>query len=52
MEVMRDGKTLLVASRWADRLSVIDIPSRQLLRQVRVGNSPHGVWTLDHAGRA
>ena len=22
-----------------------------LVRQVRVGKSPHGVWTLDHAGR-
>ncbi len=51
MEVSKDGKTLLVASRWAQKLSVIDIPSRKLVRQVNVGKSPHGVWTLDHAGR-
>jgi YVTN family beta-propeller protein len=51
MEVSADGKTLLVASRWARKLTVIDIDSRKVLRQVRVGKSPHGVWTLDHAGR-
>ncbi|MFM8589495.1 MAG: hypothetical protein ACKOBA_04915, partial [Limnohabitans sp.] len=28
-----------------------DIPSRRVVRQVNVGKSPHGVWTLDHAGR-
>lgn len=51
MEVSADGKTILVASRWARKLSVIDIASRKVLRQVSVGKSPHGVWTLDHAGR-
>jgi YVTN family beta-propeller protein len=51
MEVLADGRTLLVTSRWARKLSFIDIESRKLLRQVDVGSSPHGVWTLDHAGR-
>ena len=51
MEVTADGKTILVASRWARKLSVIDIASGKVLRQVPVGKSPHGVWTLDHAGR-
>lgn len=51
MEVMSDGKTLLVASRWAGRLTVIDIPSGKVQTQVRVGKSPHGVWTLDHVAR-
>jgi YVTN family beta-propeller protein len=51
MDVSKDGKTLLLASRWAKKLTVIDIASRQVVRQVRVGKSPHGVWTLDHAGR-
>ena len=51
MEVSADGKTLLLASRWARKLTVIDIPSRKVVRQVSVGKSPHGVWTLDHAGR-
>lgn len=51
MEVMADGKTILLSSRWARKLTVIDMPSRKVLRQVPVGKSPHGVWTLDHAGR-
>jgi YVTN family beta-propeller protein len=51
MDVSKDGKTLMVASRWAKKLTVIDIPSRKVVRQVPVGKSPHGVWTLDHAGR-
>ncbi len=51
MDVSNDGKTLLLASRWAKKLTVIDIASRKVVRQVRVGKSPHGVWTLDHAGR-
>jgi hypothetical protein len=32
-------------------LSYIDIESRKVVRQVAVGRSPHGVWTLDHAPR-
>jgi YVTN family beta-propeller protein len=51
MELSADGKTLMVASRWAQKLSVIDTQTRQVVRQVRVGSSPHGVWTLDHAPR-
>ena len=50
-EMMADGRTLLVGSRWARRLNVVDIDSRKLVRQVQVGRSPHGVWTLDHAPR-
>jgi len=42
---------LLLTSRWARKLSVIDIDKRQVIRQVSVGRSPHGVWTLDHAAR-
>jgi YVTN family beta-propeller protein len=48
MDLLADGKTLLVTSRWARKLSVIDVDSGKLLRQVNVGRSPHGVWTLDH----
>ncbi|MBL8330216.1 MAG: YncE family protein [Rubrivivax sp.] len=51
MDVTADGRTLLLSSRWAGMMTVIDIESRQVLRQVRVGRSPHGVWTLDHARR-
>ncbi|MBL8341268.1 MAG: YncE family protein [Rubrivivax sp.] len=51
MELMADGRTLLVSSRWARKLTVIDVERRQVVRQVEVGRSPHGVWTLDHAPR-
>ncbi|RZL92865.1 MAG: YncE family protein [Variovorax sp.] len=51
MDVSADGKTLFVTSRWAKKLSVVDLASHKVVRQVVVGRSPHGVWTLDHARR-
>jgi YVTN family beta-propeller protein len=51
MEVSADGKLLMVSSRWIKKVSVIDIATGQLVRQVKVGKSPHGIWTLDHAKR-
>ena len=51
MEMLADGKTLLVTSRWARKLTFIDLASKKVVRQVDVGRSPHGVWTLDHAPR-
>jgi YVTN family beta-propeller protein len=51
MDVSADGKLIYVTSRWARKLSVIDTASKTLVRQVPVGKSPHGVWTLDHAPR-
>ena len=51
MDVSRDGSQILVTSRWIRKLTVIDVASRQVVRQINVGRSPHGVWTLDHAPR-
>ena len=51
MEVTADGKLLLVSSRWIKKVSVIDLSNGQLVRQIKVGKSPHGIWTLDHAKR-
>jgi YVTN family beta-propeller protein len=51
IDVSRDGKQILVTSRWARKLTVIDVASHKIVRQVNVGKSPHGVWTLDHAPR-
>ncbi len=51
MEVSADMKTLMVSSRWIKKVSIIDIQSGALTKQVNVGRSPHGVWTLDHAKR-
>ncbi|MEL4181316.1 YVTN family beta-propeller repeat protein [Roseateles sp. PN1] len=51
MEVLGDGKTLLVTSRWAGKLTKIDTVSKKVIQQVKVGKSPHGVWTLNHMPR-
>ena len=51
MDVSRDGKFIYVTSRWARKLTVIDMAARKVVRQVNVGKSPHGVWILDHAAR-
>ncbi len=51
MDITADGKTILLASRWAQKLSVVDMSTRKVVRQIKVGKSPHGVWTLDHAPR-
>ena len=51
MDISADGKTILLASRWAKKLTVIDMATRSVVRQISVGKSPHGVWTLDHAPR-
>lgn len=51
IEVLAGGKMLLVSSRWARKLTLIDTATRKVVRQVQVGKSPHGVWTLDHAPR-
>ncbi len=51
MELSADGRTLMVSSRWAGKLTFIDVERKAVIRQVRVGRSPHGVYTLDHARR-
>jgi YVTN family beta-propeller protein len=51
LEVSRDARLLYATSRWTRRLSVVDLESGRMLKQVKVGKSPHGVWTLDHAPR-
>jgi DNA-binding beta-propeller fold protein YncE len=51
IEVVGGGKLLMVTSRWARKLTVIDTETGRMVRQVAVGKSPHGVWTIDHAPR-
>ena len=51
MEMLADGKTLLTSARWAGKMVVIDLDKKAVVKQVPVGKSPHGVWTLDHASR-
>lgn len=51
MDLSADGRYIYVASRWIKRLTVIDTTTHEVVRQVVVGKSPHGVWTLNHAPR-
>ena len=51
IEVLAGGKLLLVSSRWARKLTLIDTVTKKVLQQIKVGKSPHGVWTLAHAPR-
>ncbi|WP_431048178.1 YncE family protein [Roseateles sp. L2-2] len=51
MEILTDGRTLMFTSRWARKLTVMDLQTKQILQQVKVGKSPHGVWTLDQMPR-
>ncbi|PXW94556.1 YVTN family beta-propeller protein [Sphaerotilus hippei] len=51
MDLTPDRKFILLASRWAGKLTIIDTETKKVVRQVPVGKSPHGVWTLEHAGR-
>jgi len=51
IEVLPGGKQLLVTSRWARKLTLIDTETKKVVTQVKVGKSPHGVWTLAHAPR-
>ena len=51
MDLSSDGRYIYVGSRWAKKLTVIDTTTREVVRQIKVGKSPHGVWTLDHAPR-
>ena len=51
MDVTADGKWLYATSRWARRLTVVDLDRKQVVHSIPVGRSPHGVWTLDHAPR-
>jgi YVTN family beta-propeller protein len=51
MDVSADGKFLLVTARWIKKLTVIDLETKKITKQVNVGRSPHGVWTLEHAPR-
>ncbi|MET4575305.1 YncE family protein [Ottowia thiooxydans] len=51
MDISSDGKLIMVGSRWAKKLTIIDVASQKVIRQIPVGKSPHGVWTLDHVAR-
>lgn len=50
MDLSPDTRYIYLSSRWARKMSIIDTHSHQVVKQIPVGTSPHGVWTLAHAG--
>lgn len=44
MELTADGKTLWVTFRWARAVGLIDVANRKLVKTIRVGRSPHGIY--------
>lgn len=50
MMVRADGKELWTTARFARRVQVVDLVSKQLKLSIPVGSSPHGVFFLNHAG--
>ncbi|MBV8379490.1 MAG: YncE family protein [Curvibacter sp.] len=51
MEILPDGRTLIFTSRWSGKLTQVDMVTHKVVRQLKVGRSPHGVWTLEHEPR-
>ncbi len=49
MEVSADGRQVWVTQRFAGRVSVLDWPSGRLIRSLRVGRSPHGIYLHNRA---
>jgi YVTN family beta-propeller protein len=51
MEVTADGKELWVTSRWAQKVTIVDLETRKVKQQIPVGRSPHGIYLRNHAPR-
>ena len=51
MEITKDGKQLWTTSRWIRKVTVVDLATKQVLFQIPVGRSPHGLFFLSHAPR-
>jgi YVTN family beta-propeller protein len=51
MELTDDGKYLWTTLRWVKKVAVIDVATRKVIKTVRVGRSPHGVYFNNHAPR-
>jgi YVTN family beta-propeller protein len=51
MDVTADGKQLWVTSRWIRKVTIIDLATKQIVKQIPVGRSPHGIYLNAHAAR-
>ncbi|CAG9164110.1 YVTN family beta-propeller repeat protein [Cupriavidus pampae] len=44
MELTADGKTLWVSCRWSRSVALVDVATRKVVKTIRVGKSPHGIY--------
>ena len=51
MELSADGKQLWVTARWARKVLVVDMTTKQIMKEIPVGKSPHGIYFFSHAAR-
>lgn len=49
MEVTADARQLWVTQRFAGRVAVLELPSGKMIRSIRVGRSPHGIYMHNRA---
>jgi DNA-binding beta-propeller fold protein YncE len=47
MQLSADGSELWVTSRWIRKVTVIDMRTKTIKGQIRVGRSPHGIFLAD-----
>jgi DNA-binding beta-propeller fold protein YncE len=50
MDISSDGK-LWMTSRWIRKVTVVDLATKKILKQIPVGRSPHGIYLNEHASR-
>jgi DNA-binding beta-propeller fold protein YncE len=49
MDLCADGRSLWVTARWAKRVVLVDLIDRRVIRNIRVGRSPHGIYLHNRA---
>ncbi len=50
MEVHASGKQVWVTQRWNRSVAMVSLDEGKVVKQIRVGRSPHGVYLHDRAG--
>ena len=51
MELSADKKELWFTSRFARKVSILDLASKKVVQQITVGKSPHGIYLSAHGPR-
>jgi DNA-binding beta-propeller fold protein YncE len=51
MDLSADKKELWFTSRFARKVSILDLVSKKVIHQIPVGKSPHGIYLANHGPR-